>query len=92
LDETRNTQSRGLEVEYEVAEDEVVEVKVDVTEMMLKRAHIRPGSRIGMVVVKKGVKKIGPSQKWNASGVASTTITQENADRQVSTIVVRSII
>jgi len=59
---------------------------------MLKKAQIRPGSRIGMVVVKKGAKAIGPSQKWNASSVASTTITQENADRQVATTMARSVI
>jgi len=49
------------EVVDEVTEDEIAEVEVDVTEMMLKRAQIRPGSRIGMVVVKKGAKEIGPS-------------------------------
>ncbi|XP_027911559.1 uncharacterized protein LOC114170274 [Vigna unguiculata] len=48
-----------LEVEDEVAEDEVGEVKVDMKEVMLKRARIKPSSRIGMVVVKKGAKEIG---------------------------------
>jgi len=81
-----------LEAEDEVAEVEVDKVEVDVTEMMLKRAQFKSGSRIGMVVVKKGVKEIGQSQKWNALGVASTAITQENADRHVATTVARPVI
>jgi len=59
---------------------------------MLKRAQIKPGSRIVMVVVKKRAKEIDPSQKWNASSVASTTITQKNANRQVATIVASLVI
>jgi len=78
------------EVVEDMAEDEVAEVEVDMTEMMLKRAQIRPGSKIGMV--KKGAKEIGPSQKWNVSGVASMATTQENVDRQVATTVARSVI
>jgi len=78
-----------LEAKNEVAEDEVAE---DVAEVMLKRAHIKPGSRIGMVLVKKDAKEIGPSHKWNASGVASTVIMQENANRQAATTVARSAI
>jgi len=86
-----------LEAKDEVAEDEVTKVEmdkvvVDVREMMLKRAQIKPGNRIDMVVIKKGAKEIDPSHKWNASSVASTAITQESADRQVATIVVRSAI
>ena len=81
-----------LRAEVLEAEDEVAKVKVDVTEMMLKRAQIRLGSRIGMVVVKKGAKEIGLSQKWNALGVASTAITQENANQHVATTVARSVI
>jgi len=81
-----------LEAEDEVAEVEVDKVEVDVTEMMLKRAQIKPGSKFGMVVVKKGAKEIGQSQKWNALGVESMAITQENADRHVATTVARSII
>jgi len=78
--------------EDEVAEDKVVEDEVDVTEMMLKRAQIKPGSKIGMVVVKKGAKEIGRSQKWNALGVASMAITQENADWHIATTVAKSVI
>jgi len=81
-----------LEVENGVAEDEVVEVEVDVTKMMLKRAHIKLGSRIGMAVLKKGAKEIGPSQKWNVSGEASTSTMQENTYQQAATTVERSII
>ena len=50
-----------LRAEVLEAEDEVVEVEVNVTKMMLKRAQIKPGSIIGMVVVKKGTKEISPS-------------------------------
>jgi len=81
-----------LRAEVLEAEDEVVEVEVNVTKMMLKKAQIKPGSRIGMVVVKKGAKQICQSQKWNVSGVASTTTTQENTDRQVATTVARLVI
>jgi len=73
-------------------EDEVAKDEVDVTKMMLKTTLIKPGNKICMIVVKNRVKEIGPSQKWNASGVASTTTTQENADRQSATIVARPII
>jgi len=81
-----------LEAEDEVAEDEVAEVKVDMKEVMLKRAWIKPSSRIGMVVVKKEAKEIGLSQKWNVLGVASTAITQENVDQHVAITVARSVI
>jgi len=86
-----------LEAEDEVEKNKVTkveedEVEVDVTEIMLKRAQIKPGSRIVMVVVKKRAKEIDPSQKWNASSVASTTITQKNANRQVATIVASLVI
>jgi len=81
-----------LETKDDVAEDEVFKVEVDMTEMMLKRAQIRPGNRIGMVVVKKGAKEIGLSQKWNVSGVASMATMQENADRQAATTMARLVI
>jgi len=42
-------------------EDEVAEVEMDVKKVMLKRAWIKPSSRIGMAVVKKGAKEISPS-------------------------------
>jgi len=41
-----------IELEDEVVEVEVDKVEVDVTKIILKRAQIKPGSRIGMVEVK----------------------------------------
>jgi len=73
-------------------EDAVVEDKVDMTEMMLKTTRIRPHCRTGVTMVNKGVEEISPSQRWNASGVASTTTTQENADQQATTTMARLVI
>ena len=80
LNETQNAQGqdprgKGRGGQGQVAEDEVAEDEVDVIKIMLKTTPIIPGCRTGVVVVKKGTEEIGPSQKWNASGVASTTTT-----------------
>jgi len=83
---------RTLRVEILELENEVTEDEVDVIEMMLKTTQIRLGYRTGVTVVNKGVKEISPSQKWNALGVASTTTTQENTDRQVVTTMARLVI
>jgi len=50
-------------MKLEILRAEVLEAEdeVDVTKMMLKRAQIKADSRIGMVVVKKGVGEISPS-------------------------------
>jgi len=42
---------------------EVDEDEVDVTEMMLKRSRIKPGNRIGIVVVKEGSSCSFPQHK-----------------------------
>ena len=44
------------------------------------------------VDVTEVAKEIGPSQKWNVLGVASTVITQENVYQIVTKIVARSVI
>jgi len=71
---------------------EVDEDEVDVTEMMLKRARIKPADKTGVIVVKEGVEEVSLIQKWNFSRVASKTTTQETTDCQPATIVVRPVI
>ena len=81
-----------LRVQFLEVEDEVAKDEVDVTKVMLKITRIKPSCIIDVATVKKGAEEVGPSQKWNASCVASTTTMQENADRQAVTTIARLVI
>lgn len=48
-----------LRVEVLEAEDEVAQCKVDVTEVIMKSAQIKPGGTIGMAMAEQGVMEVG---------------------------------